>query len=421
MSTKQGVPKSIFRSNKTGKSRYTSIFNSVLQNETLSLKERGLLVYLLSLDENWVINKTFLVSKSEDGRESVFSAFDGLVKKGYIVEVPRERQKDGRFKAVNYIVHEEPNIEFDQNDYPDKNEALDKFQKQTNDFMEKSVENNGILTQESSTNGFSASGKPVTGKPLTDNPHIESNIIEKNLINLSDKVDLFISTFINNSKDLESVRVPASVPERNSVAPEPEIDCFANSDDLSEDFVPSGIEPSKKPFVAPQREKTYKYPPFQPNSPANIKNLFEEHVDTGRVDIFEYQYFEFIAWREIKSDKMERPWNPSEINIDFLNETCKSHIPVKKYVGVQAYRTGQYVKKEYHYINLFNYEYLSKPTISPEMIKKYMKSTTSYCESYYELLRNLYEKKLASKESSKKIKVNKYLGPDYETIEDIRE
>jgi len=394
----------------------------VLQNESLSLKERGLLVYLLSLDENWVINKTFLVSKSEDGRESVFSAFDGLVKKGYIVEVPRERQKNGKFKAVNYIVHEEPNIEFDENDYPEKNEALDKFQKQTNDFMEKSVQNNGIQIENTSTNGFPATGFPVTGFPVTDNPHIESNIIEKNLINLSDKVDLLFSTFskIDNFK-YESARTPTSMPEKNSA--DSEVDCFSFLSDSSDEFTPSGIEPSKKPFVAPERPKVYKYPPFQPNSPANIKNLFEEHVDSGRLDNFEYEYFSFIAWRQIKSDTGERPWDPDsvEVNdwIDFLNKTCKGSVPVKKYLGVEAQRTGTYVKKKYHYVHLFNYEYLSSPNVGPQLLKPMMDTATTYCETYYDLLRKLYQKKSKEKEVRKQIKINKYLGPDYEEI--IRE
>jgi hypothetical protein len=202
---------------------------------------------------------------------------------------------------------------------------------------------------------------------------------------------------------------------------EQEVDFFALDDDLSPDFKPSGIEPSKKPFVAPEREKTYKYPPFQPNSPANIKNLYEEHVDSGRLDVFEYEYFNFIAWRQIKSDTGERPWDPDsvEVNdwIDFLNKTCKGSVPVKKYLGVEAQRTGTYVKKKYHYVYLFNYEYLSSPNVGAQLIKPMMDTATAYCETYYDLLRKLYQKKSKEKEVRKQIKINKYLGPDYEEIE----
>ena len=406
--SKQGTPKSIFRSSKTGKSRYTSIFNSVLQNEKLSLKERGLLVYLLSLDENWVINKTFLVSKSEDGKESVFSAFEGLVKKGYVVEVPRERQKDGRFKAVNYIVHEEPNIEFDENDYPEKNEALDTFQKQTNDFIEKSVEKTGIPIENESTIGFPASGKPGTGNPVTENTHIESNIIEKNLINLSSKVDFIFSSLLNKdiSKDLESVSVREGEKEE-------EVDFFA----LTDDFIPEGIQPSKKPFVAPEREKVYKYPPFHPTAPASIRNDFEIYVDAGKQGLFEHINYNHIAWRQIKSDTNERPWDPSVIDIDFLNKTCKGAIPVKKYIGVKATKLDQSVKKEYHYINLFNYDYLAKPNVGPQLIKPIMETATDYCESYFRILKELYEKKIERKQQLRRIELNQNLPDGYEGID----
>ncbi len=221
---------------------------------------------------------------------------------------------------------------------------------------------------------------------------------------------------ILNKTSTDNAHVPAS-----AGASEQEVDFNALDDDLSPDFKPSGIEPSKKPFVAPERPKVYKYPPFQPNSPANIKNLFEEHVDSGRLDVFEYEYFNFIAWRQIKSDTGERPWDPDsvEVNdwIDFLNKTCKGSVPVKKYLGVEAQRTGTYVKKKYHYVHLFNYEYLSSPNVGPQLLKPMMDTATTYCETYYDLLRKLYQKKSKEKEVRKQIKINKYLGPDYEEIE----
>ena len=221
---------------------------------------------------------------------------------------------------------------------------------------------------------------------------------------------------ILNKTSTDNAHVPAS-----AGASEQEVDFNALDDDLSPDFKPSGIEPSKKPFVAPERPKVYKYPPFQPNSPANIKNLFEEHVDSGRLDNFEYEYFSFIAWRQIKSDTGERPWDPESVEardwVDFLNKTCKGSTPVKKYLGVEARRTGTYVKKQYHYVWLFNYEYLSSPNVGPQLIKPIMDTATTYCEAYFDLLRDLYHTKSKQKEVRKQIKINKYLGPDYEEIE----
>lgn len=221
---------------------------------------------------------------------------------------------------------------------------------------------------------------------------------------------------ILNKTSTDNAHAPASAGAR-----EVEVDFFALDDDLTQDFTPSGIEPSKKPFIAPEHPKVYKYPPFQPNSPANIKNLYEEHVDSGRLDVFEYEYFNFIAWRQIKSDTGERPWDPDSVEVndwvDFLNKTCKGSVPVRKYLGVEAQRTGTYVKKKYHYVYLFNYEYLSSPNVGPQLLKPMMDTATAYCETYYDLLRKLYQAKSKQKEVRKQIKINKYLGPDYEEIE----
>ena len=183
------------------------------------------------------------------------------------------------------------------------------------------------------------------------------------------------------------------------------------------DFVPEGIESSKRPYVAPEVEKTYKYPPFHPTAPSSIRNEFESYVDAGKQGLFEYIHYQNIAWREIKSDKNERPWDPKQINVDFLNETCAGHLPVKKYIGVKATKLHDTVKKEYHYINLFNYDFLSDSKVGPQFIKPIMETATEYCENYYKLLKELYEQKLNHKNTLERIRLNKGLPEGYEGVE----
>lgn len=79
----------------------------MLQNENLSLKERGLLAYLLSLDKNTPISKISLVSKSSDGKDSVFNTFDSLVRKGILKEIPRATPDRGRFTSINYTIQKQ--------------------------------------------------------------------------------------------------------------------------------------------------------------------------------------------------------------------------------------------------------------------------------------------------------------------------
>ena len=66
---------------------FTIIQNSLSQNENLSWEQRGMLLYLLSLPENFKIHKTYLHKKSKkNGRDASIRVFDELVAMGYITE-----------------------------------------------------------------------------------------------------------------------------------------------------------------------------------------------------------------------------------------------------------------------------------------------------------------------------------------------
>lgn len=85
---------------------YTCVSNEILQRKDMSMRAKGLLVYLLSLPENWEIHKTELQKHFTDGRDAVFRAFEELEKKGYI-QVKKYRDQEGKFR-VDYTVYEEP-------------------------------------------------------------------------------------------------------------------------------------------------------------------------------------------------------------------------------------------------------------------------------------------------------------------------
>jgi DNA-binding transcriptional MocR family regulator len=85
---------------------YTCISNEILQRKDMSMRAKGLLVYLLSLPEDWEIHKTELWKHFTDGRDAVFRAFEELEKNGYI-QGKRYRDQEGKFR-VQYTVYEEP-------------------------------------------------------------------------------------------------------------------------------------------------------------------------------------------------------------------------------------------------------------------------------------------------------------------------
>lgn len=86
---------------------YTQIPNEVLKRSDMSMKSKGLLCYLLSLPNDWVLYKTELSSHFKDGKDAITSAFDELVILGYILseELPREA---GKFVGYNYTVSDFP-------------------------------------------------------------------------------------------------------------------------------------------------------------------------------------------------------------------------------------------------------------------------------------------------------------------------
>lgn len=98
----------IVRSKKTGKSRYTPINNDILQSSQLTCEEKTILIYLLSLPEDWVVYKTVIWQKMNIGRNRFNTHWKGLVDKGYIISVRVIDTSTNLVKGWNHIVYEEP-------------------------------------------------------------------------------------------------------------------------------------------------------------------------------------------------------------------------------------------------------------------------------------------------------------------------
>lgn len=107
------------------------VVNKIFLNENrLSLKAKGLLAYLLSLPDNWKIYIKELEKHHKDGRESISTAINELIKYKYMHRI-RVREK-GQFKGYCYKVYEKP-----------------------------------VNIYNVTENGFSVNGKTENGKPVT--------------------------------------------------------------------------------------------------------------------------------------------------------------------------------------------------------------------------------------------------------------
>lgn len=100
---------------------YTVVPNAPLRDKQMSWKAKGLLSYLLSMDDDWVIHKNDLSNRSTDGYDSTLKAFNELVEKGYILDLGRDRDERGFLKENIYEVYDTPqNDAQPTRDFPDQ-------------------------------------------------------------------------------------------------------------------------------------------------------------------------------------------------------------------------------------------------------------------------------------------------------------
>ena len=89
---------------------FTTVNNHFVNNRSLSLKAKGVMVYLLSKPEYWEVRVRDIVNSSRDGVDSVKSAMKELRDHGYLVLNRGEsRFPDGTTKFGSfYDVYEQP-------------------------------------------------------------------------------------------------------------------------------------------------------------------------------------------------------------------------------------------------------------------------------------------------------------------------
>jgi hypothetical protein len=88
--------------------RFTTLPNDVIKSKELSLSEKGLLSYLLSLPADWVIYKQNLYNSLPDKEGTIDKTFKALQNKGYIISVRVHDKNTGKFIGWNHVVYDIP-------------------------------------------------------------------------------------------------------------------------------------------------------------------------------------------------------------------------------------------------------------------------------------------------------------------------
>lgn len=90
---------------------FTRVSNSILNDERISWKAKGILSYLMSKPNDWIVRESDLVKRSTDNKTAYRSGLNELIELGYI-EREQSRTK-GKFKETVYTINISPQSGFE--------------------------------------------------------------------------------------------------------------------------------------------------------------------------------------------------------------------------------------------------------------------------------------------------------------------
>ena len=163
---------------KEKKDNFTTIDNRYLQNKKLSFKAKGIMTYILSLPDDWVIYIDQLIATSKDGESSFRSGLDELIKAGHIKRYPIiEKGQIVAWQTEVYEYIEENEREIEENKLLGKNPNVEKPDVE-NTIGEKKKSKKGENTSKHKEKQL-VSKNPHEEKPQEEKPNVEKEDQEK--------------------------------------------------------------------------------------------------------------------------------------------------------------------------------------------------------------------------------------------------
>jgi hypothetical protein len=97
-----------YRTEKNKDNPFVMVDKFFIKDDRLSWKAKGLMVYFLSLPDDWEVYESEVTKHAGDGLRSTRSGIKELIEAGYII---RQRVRDGgQFKGYEYTVYEHPTV-----------------------------------------------------------------------------------------------------------------------------------------------------------------------------------------------------------------------------------------------------------------------------------------------------------------------
>jgi hypothetical protein len=85
---------------------FTQVSNELLTDPVLSLKEKGLLAYMLSKPNDWHFHVKAMATELKENKDTVASILKELIAKQYVIRI--ELRESGQFKGYEYSVYQSP-------------------------------------------------------------------------------------------------------------------------------------------------------------------------------------------------------------------------------------------------------------------------------------------------------------------------
>lgn len=206
---------------------YTCVSNKIIQSTKLKSEEKDVLIYLLSLPDDWIIYKSQIQIRYRESlsKHKFDNAWKGLKEKGYVIGT-KEKGTNGKFNSWRYEVRDKPKSDILDSEMsvirevenPTSPKETDKqsTNKQSTNKQNTELENTdtSIILEENKITPIKIDKKPLSNNEIARNLNLEG--LEK-LLNHSGlnwleditsiPVEEFISKYHSYSGDSDDYRL----------------------------------------------------------------------------------------------------------------------------------------------------------------------------------------------------------------------
>ena len=161
---------------------YMVISNRIARDERLTFEARGLLVFMLSMSDDWNFSIKGLVNQTGMKRSVILRIVKELRDCGYIL-IKQETKKDGKFAAKTWELYENCTVvRFDRSRSEPQSVKTDYGKTETIDFIDSQPQSDLTVVGENRSTVLPRSVKTVVGEngPIR-NTNIERNTKEKEI------------------------------------------------------------------------------------------------------------------------------------------------------------------------------------------------------------------------------------------------